>query len=238
MKFLLLCLLAIAASAQNTECNSAGGPYGVAGQFDFYVFQQEWAAQFCSGQSYPLCSQPNDFMTTNLVIHGLWPNYNTEQNGHDWPQCCNSVYGYTLNQTAINMAADDMHQYWPDEKANPGYNTSSFWLHEWAKHGTCSGLDQYTYFESAIQVEKTATTPSAISSNAGGSASLASLYAGYNQPVCDQSGDCYVSIDCTSDGYLSHVTTCWDKNSLSQVKCPNEVIKSDNCPDPVNIASF
>jgi len=215
-------------------CN--GDDYGTSGVFDFYVFEQEWPAQFCSGQSYPLCQQPTAFMKTNLCIHGLWPNYNTAQNGHDWPQCCQCQWGPNLNQTAINLLAADMHQYWPDEQAKPGYNTSSFWAHEWGKHGTCSGLDPYTYFSSAIDVEKTIDTPSIITDNAGGSVSLSDLYSAYGQSVCDGSADCMVSADCTN-GALNTITTCWDKQ-LTQISCPNEVISANSCPDPVSIASF
>jgi len=224
---------------EQDSCN--GDDYGTAGVFDFYVFQQEWPAQFCSGQSYPLCQQPTSFMQTNLAIHGLWPNYNKKQNGHDWPQCCSSQYGPNLNQTAINLLGAQLHQYWPDEQAQPGYNTSSFWAHEWGKHGTCSGLDQFTYFSAAIEVETTIGTPSIVTSNAGGSIALADLYTAYGVSPCDPSSGsgCMVSADCDKDsGGLNTITTCWDKNSLQQIECPSEVVQGDRCPDPLNIASF
>jgi len=235
---LLVALLCGAVAVVRADaCN--GQDWGTTGVFDFYVYQQEWPAEFCSGESYPLCQNPTDYMVGHLVIHGLWPNYNEEQSGHDWPQCCQCPYGPNLNQTAINLLADDMHQYWPDEQAQPGYNTSSFWAHEWGKHGTCSGLDEYTYFSSAIAVEEALGTPAAITNAAGSSLSLSDLYAAWGQPVCDQSqDDCVVSVDCNSDdGGMLHVTTCWTKD-LQQMTCPNEVVKEDKCPDPVNIASF
>jgi hypothetical protein len=51
------------------ECN--GKPWGTAGQFDFYVFEQSWAAEFChSKSSYPGCKQPTDFMRKSVTIHG------------------------------------------------------------------------------------------------------------------------------------------------------------------------
>jgi ribonuclease T2 len=235
---LTLCIGVAVADQTKDACD--GDDYGTAGEFDFYVFQQEWPAEFCSGQSYPLCQNPTSYMTDHLVVHGLWPNYNSPQDGHDWPQCCQSIYGPDLNQTAINLLADDMHQYWPDEEAQPGYNTSSFWAHEWGKHGTCSGLDQYSYFLSALTVEQTLSTPEAISNAAGSSLSLADLYNAWGAPVCNQSvGDCIVSIDCNSDDQsLLHVTTCWDKDTLLPMACPYDVVKEDSCPDPVNIASF
>lgn len=38
-------------------------------------------------------------------------------------------------------------KYWPSLEGN----NTAFWSHEWGKHGTCSGLDQLTYFRSALQ---------------------------------------------------------------------------------------
>jgi len=233
----LVIAAALVSCARADACN--GQDWGTTGVFDFYVFQQEWPAEFCSGESYPLCNQPTEFMEDNLAIHGLWPNYNTEQSGHDWPQCCQCPYGPNLNQTAINLLATDLHTYWPDEQAQPGYNTSTFWAHEWGKHGTCSGLDEYTYFSSAIAVEVGLGTPSTIAAAAGGSLALSDIYSAYGQPVCNQkTDDCWVSVDCNSDdsGFLS-VTTCWTKD-LQQVICPNAVVNEDKCPDTVNIASF
>ena len=36
--------------------------------------------------------------------------------------------------------------------ACPSSDSHSFWRHEWTKHGTCSGLGQHGYFESAIDL--------------------------------------------------------------------------------------
>jgi len=239
MKAIILCALLLVGlpAVLSDACN--GDDYGTAGDFDFYVFVQEWPASFCSTHSSePLCQNPTSYMTDHLCVHGLWPNYAQPQGKHDWPQCCQSVYGTSLNQTAINLLAAPMHQYWPDEAQQPGYNTSDFWAHEWAKHGTCSGLDQYTYFSTALGVAEGINTPSVISNGVGNSVALAALYQGYGTGVCDQSGSCMVSIGCDNSGNFDHVTTCWDAGTLTQMQCPNEVISDDSCPDPVNILSF
>jgi ribonuclease I len=51
------------------QCN--GDDYGVAGNFDFYVFSQSWSAEFCKQkESYPGCEDPTPEMKANLTIHG------------------------------------------------------------------------------------------------------------------------------------------------------------------------
>jgi ribonuclease T2 len=215
-------------------CN--GNDYGTAGQFDYYVFEQQWTATYCSGQSYPLCSSPTAYMQTHLTIHGIWPNYNSEQSGHWWPQCCQPQT--PLNQTALNLLGDELHMYWPDCQSAPGYNTSSFWAHEWGKHGTCSGLDQYTYFSGGLSVEVALDTPSVIQQNVGGTVGLSALYAAYAASSCDPSGgDCEVAFSCDNNNNLAGVATCFTPD-LQQIVCPAETVGQQTCSDPVNIPSF
>ncbi|KAF0727059.1 hypothetical protein Ae201684P_015663 [Aphanomyces euteiches] len=45
--------------------------------FDFYVLAQSWQPYFCTTGDFPGCDNPSDYMTTQLTIHGLWPNYNS-----------------------------------------------------------------------------------------------------------------------------------------------------------------
>ena len=53
-----------------------------------------------------------------------------------------------------------MEQKWPNVKSPTTASSyqswsttdTSFWDHEWNKHGTCSNMDQYTYFYTALQL--------------------------------------------------------------------------------------
>jgi len=120
-----------------------------------------------------------------------------------------------------------MTQYWPDVK----YSTDSpdydqFWVHEWTKHGTCSGLTQQDYFTQAINLSKLAGTPSLISSSIGLNISASSLRDSYG-------GASYVSLQCSGSSYLSGTYTCYSRNTDgtvgAQTACPSDVIAEDTC---------
>jgi len=237
--FRCLSTLVLFASLAVQADDCGGSDYGQAGVFDFYVFAQSWSAEFCASHSSDAgCKSPTPVMRSSLTIHGLWPNYDADQNGHWWPQCCSSQYGSGLNQTAINLLLAPLHTSWPDEAGHPwpNYTTSSFWAHEWGKHGTCSGLDQYTYFDSVLQVDSIIGTPSIISQNLGGQISLSALRAAYTSSNCVAGSSCLVGFSCTS-GYLAEVTTCWTPD-LQPMACPWAVLQADKCGSTVKIRSF
>lgn len=219
-----------------------GGQVGKAGDFDFYVFQQSWSAEFCSGRhaSFPGCKQPTAFMQTNMTIHGLWPQYAEDRNGHGWPQCCDSKYGASLNKTVESANLKALDKYWPVEQGG-----DHLWQHEWGKHGTCSGMSPSKYLQSAIMVDQIVGTCPLVQKNVGGTVKTADLIAWYNNQAAangakgtqdGSKGDkSYVALSCHS-GFLSDVTTCYD-NTLHQIPCPSSLRRSCN-DDTVKIATF
>jgi len=99
-----------------------------AGDFDYFLLALSWAPDFCasnpSNRSSAECD-PQKHM--GLVVHGLWPQYD---NGK-WPQSCAStppVASSTVKHMMPIMPGKQLIQ------------------HEWAKHGTCSGLSVKDYF--------------------------------------------------------------------------------------------
>jgi len=214
----------------------------------------------------PGCTNPTRWQQNNLTLHGMWPNYDQSEGGHDWPQCCPSVYGSDLDVTVAKELLAAWKIYWPNEQDPSGGDLSnSLWAHEWyaltillagnyriarmslfllvlmlayvpvysiscvrGKHGTCSGLDQKTYFETAMNVEISMPTPSAITDNIGGTVSFSTLQRAFNATGCGSSDDCWTGFTCDSqdsDQYLSGITTCWDPD-LNQIICPNAVLQS------------
>ena len=103
---------------------------GESGKFDFYVLSLSWSPGFCAtpaGRNDDTqCGQQRHFA---FVLHGLWPQY--EQKG--WPEDCTT-------ERIDNATIDSMLDIMPSPKLA---------LHEWEKHGTCSGLPPKDYFAEA-----------------------------------------------------------------------------------------
>jgi ribonuclease T2 len=123
-----LCLLAVAAIATGSSKRhgsnqaSAGKP----GVFDYYLLTLSWSPEFCySHRDKPECQSGHH----GFVIHGLWPQY-----AEGYPEHCSDAAGLS------NPA--EMADIMPD---------AGLVAHEWATHGTCSGLDAEAYFKQLRQ---------------------------------------------------------------------------------------
>ncbi|MGR3890671.1 ribonuclease T2 family protein [Pseudomonas sp. 1152_12] len=96
-----------------------------AGDFDFYVLSLSWSPTFC-------LTHPGNEQCTGkgygFVLHGLWPQY--AKGG--WPASCDAQ---------SRLSAEDL------AKGALIFPTQALLKHEWAKHGTCSGLDASGYLE-------------------------------------------------------------------------------------------
>ena len=121
-----------------------------------------------------------------------------------------------------------MVKYWPNVKYSvddPSYG--SFWEHEWSKHGTCTGLEQSKYFESAVDLLLKFGSPSILSDSVGHSMSAEDLRRAMG-------GDNMVSLQCDGNkkDTLSGAFTCWTQKygiPGSQIICPDDVRKEDTC---------
>ena len=99
-----------------------------AGVFDYYVLALSWSPTYCGdrgGQDKQQCGSGRRFA---FVVHGLWP-----QHEQGWPESC------AANETWV-----------PDEQIEamlPVMPSKKLIIHEWKKHGTCSGLSMDGYFD-------------------------------------------------------------------------------------------
>jgi ribonuclease T2 len=98
------------------------------GDFDYYALALSWSPTFCqtpAGEDADL--QCNSQRRYDFVVHGLWPQYE-----RGWPENCDTRERW-LPEELINAMLDIM----PSKKLI---------IHEWRKHGTCSGLKMRDYF--------------------------------------------------------------------------------------------
>ena len=195
-------------------------------QPQIYVYAYSWTPGFCHGQSYPGCTDPLPYWTTNFTIHGLWPQYATS----GYPASCTTEpFDTTIPQ---QIGEDKMIQYWPDvqyDVNSPSYD--SFWEHEWTKHGTCSGLSQLDYFSQALDLTTRIPTPSILYDSIGKNMSADVLRQGFG-------GANYVALQCKNQ-ILNGAYTCWGQASNQvpsiQIVCPASVVKEDTCAGSDNI---
>jgi len=114
-------------SAKHKKSQSATNSASKA-NFDYYLLTLSWAPEFCAttpkAKGTQECDKKNQM---GLVVHGLWPQYD---NGK-WPEECANT---------PQVPSDLVEHMLP---IMPGEQLIQ---HEWAKHGTCSGLSMHDYF--------------------------------------------------------------------------------------------
>ena len=184
-----------------------------------YVYALSWTPGFCYEQNYPGCKSPLSYWETNFTIHGLWPQYIDT----GYPSSCTSEPFDTSIPSQVGETT--MVQYWPDVQYSvddPQYD--SFWIHEWTKHGTCTGLSQLEYFDQAIQLTQSIPTPSILVDSIGHNISALALRS-------SMGGTNYVALQCKNQRLVG-AYTCWnqvDGFPTTQMICPASVLKEDTC---------
>lgn len=104
------------------------------GDFDYSVLSLSWSPTYCASpegaDDRQQCSPGRRFA---FVVHGLWPQYE-----RGWPQDCDTDETWVPNDVIGGMM-DIM----PSKRLI---------IHEWKKHGTCSGLSMEDYFREVRRV--------------------------------------------------------------------------------------
>ena len=105
-----------------------------AGRFDYYVLTLSWSPTYCLSDAgrndRRQCGAARRY---SFVVHGLWPQFN-----RGWPQNCRGAKRYVPNRV-IQSVLDIM----PSKRLV---------IHEWRKHGTCSGLSAEGYFNATREL--------------------------------------------------------------------------------------
>lgn len=103
-------------------------PQSRPGNFAYYVLSLSWAPDFCAQSNVP--KDPRECgkgRHTGFTVHGLWPQAERARG----PERCGAAS--PVSEAIIRV----MLSYIP---------TESLIQHEWAAHGTCSGLSAADYF--------------------------------------------------------------------------------------------
>jgi ribonuclease T2 len=113
----------------------------IAGDFDYYALALSWSPTYCAGNAgqhdNQQCAPGRGYA---FVIHGLWPQYQA-----GWPQNCRTNESW-VEQSNIDAMLPVM----PSKKLI---------IHEWKKHGVCSGLSQVEYFAFARKLFESVKVP-------------------------------------------------------------------------------
>lgn len=188
-------------------------------QPDIYVYAYSWTPGFCYKQTYPGCVDSIPYWRTNLIIHGLWPQYAV--NGYP-SSCTTEPFDNSIPQ---QIGEPIMIERWPDVQYtvdSSSYN--KFWEHEWTKHGTCSGLSQLEYFNNALAMVDRIPTPDVLQQSIGKNMSAGILRE-------HMGGSQYVVLQCNQQ-ILNGIYTCWNQQDhvpSIQIPCPKSVLSEDTC---------
>lgn len=125
--------LALAVGAATYESGpSHQTHHGQPGAFDYYVLVLSWSPTYCLAEGNrrhdPQCDTRR---SRGFVLHGLWPQY-----AKGWPEDCYTGKRPWVPAKVIDIMADIM-------------PSKSLIIHEYAAHGTCSGLTPERYFGDA-----------------------------------------------------------------------------------------
>lgn len=103
----------------------------VAGKFDYYALVLSWSPTHCASQrpkrNDTQCN-PRNGRGYAFVLHGLWPQYT-----RGYPSSCNIGKRPFVPNNVIDFMQDIM-------------PSRGLTIHEYKKHGTCSGLDPKNYY--------------------------------------------------------------------------------------------
>lgn len=122
-------LLACACLAAALLSGPASSRDSRSGQFDYFVLSLSWSPTYCAGpEGAGDPQQCGPGRRYAFVVHGLWPQY---RDG-GWPESCEG----SRNWVPDSVIAATL----------PIMPSKRLIIHEWRKHGSCSGLSVENYF--------------------------------------------------------------------------------------------
>ncbi|MBP2311172.1 ribonuclease T2 family protein [Azospirillum soli] len=207
MRKALATIVAVTVAFLSTTGSSWAQRKAEPGTFDYYVLSLSWSPTYCAkeeSQGNPdQCGVDRKF---GFVVHGLWPQY--------------SAGGYPANCTrdrSVPKAVVD--------QTMPIMPSVGLIVHQWQKHGTCTGLNATDYFARIRTAYEKVKIPAEFHSTASGlsvpATQVERLFVQANPGLTPES----VAVVCSKRD-VAEVRLCMDKD-LGFVACGEKVV--DRC---------
>jgi ribonuclease T2 len=181
-------------------------------QFDYYLLSLSWSPTYCLTHPYDRAQCATKGY--GFVLHGLWPQYDSG--------------GYPSNCAGDPLPAA------AEAFGQTLYPSPKLVQHEWAEHGTCSGMDAMSYFRTADRATAVVRIPEAfeapLTTLLRSGAQIAAAFRVANPTLPDNS----LTVAC-SGGRLTEVRICLSR-ALAVRSCGRGV-RSTCPPAPVQIRS-
>lgn len=168
--------------------------------FDYYLLSLSWSPEFCN--TYPKDAQCSRHY--GLVLHGLWPQYN-----QGYPQSCSTQ---PISISLIRRYFNNL------------YPTESLAIHEWHKHGTCSGLSPRNYLLLSQKLKKTMTTPKILQHLTQPLRVTPTQLKRLVQKTNPMFNATSIALSCSNDRrFLKEIYLCFNKKNQLPVVCGRDV---------------
>ena len=173
------------------------------GDFDFYVLVLSWSPDYCAG-SVDDPQQCGVGKRLGFVLHGLWPQYT-----RGYPADCSNV-----------KLSKDVPATFPNL-----YPSSNLYVHEWNKHGTCSGLTPVEYLTLAKTLKESIAVPAAYRQPAKAfRTTVDDLRSAFVQANLALSAGA-LGVQCSGSGrFLKELYVCFSRDG-QPIACSNEIQK-------------
>ncbi|EAN2945085.1 ribonuclease [Salmonella enterica] len=136
------------------------------GQYDFLVYALTWQPTYCVLYS---ADQNCKEIRSDFYTHGIWPYFKTTQESNNiHPSYCIQSSG-CAEKKACSLTDDVITNILIDDNFRLilAKHPENLMKHEWEKHGTCYGKNQYEYFNDFINLKKTIADNKKILENIG-----------------------------------------------------------------------
>ncbi|MDP2409085.1 MAG: ribonuclease T2 [Pseudolabrys sp.] len=174
------------------------------GQFDFYVLALSWSPSYCAAAAERAPQRTPEQQCAgrpfHFVVHGLWPQYERGS-----PSYC-QVPAPRLNRAIVGEMLDLM----PSPRLI---------FHQWDRHGTCSGLSPYAYFETVRKARSVVKIPGD--------------YLELDKPIVVNPGDVAAAFIKANQGMTqANIAVACDSKRLNEVRvCLNKDFSFRDCAE-------